>query len=238
MTRKIVEPRPDPASSYIGLMEMVTVIVISAAGLMASWASHQGAMWNGKQSLHFVRANAQRGDAAKARLEGELIRGVEVDLFSDWIEAKSRGNETLARFYRTRMPVAFRPSFEAWLATRPLENPDAPPTPFAMEGYRPPRFALAERADKAAIAEFAQGEEATRISYAYNRAGVVFATAMFFGGIGQAFQHKAVRLALAAVTIVTWIIGLQLVLAIPALPLRQVSPIAEAASPATYPTDR
>jgi hypothetical protein len=211
------------ASARSSLIEMVTAIVLSVAGLMASWASHQGAIWNGMQSVHFGRANFERGAASRARFEGDMVRSVQVDLFSDWVEAKSRGNETLAQFYRTRMPETFRAPFEAWLATRPLENPEAPPTPFAMAGYRVPGFVEAERADREAEAQFALGEEASRVSYAYNRAGVVLATAMFFGGIGQVFRQTSVRFTLAAVSIVTWLIGLQLLLAIPAASLGQFS---------------
>jgi len=210
-------------SARASLVETVTAVVLSVAGLMASWSSHQGAIWNGMQSVHFGRANFERGAASRARFEGEMVRAVQVDLFSDWIEAKSRGNESLARFYRTRMPVNFRDQFEAWLATRPLDDPAAPPTPFAMAGYHPPGFAEAARAEKEAETEFALGEAASRTSYAYNRAGVVLATAMFFGGIGQVFRQISVRFTLAAVSIVTWLIGLQLLLAIPAASLDKVS---------------
>lgn len=204
------------ASARASLIETVTAIVLSVAGLMASWASHQGAMWNGMQSVHFGRANFERGAASRARFEGDMVRAVQIDLFSDWIEAKSRGNDALAQFYRTRMPANFHDQFEAWLDTRPFSDPKAPPTPFAMDSYHPPGFAEAERAEKEAESQFALGEAASRTSYAYNRAGVVLATAMFFGGIGQVFRQSSVRFTLAAVSIVTWLIGLQLILSIPA----------------------
>jgi hypothetical protein len=213
------------------LIEIVPAIILSLAGLMASWASHQGAMWNGMQSVYFGRANFERAAASRARFEGEMVRAVQVDLFSDWIEAKSRGNETLAQFYRTRMPLDFRDQFEAWLATRPLDDPEAPPTPFAMKGYRPPGFDDAARAEKLAETHFALGEEASTTSYAYNRAGVVLATAMFFCGIGQVFRQTPVRFALTTVAIVTWLIGLQLLLTMPAVSLRQLSPMGGAISP-------
>ncbi len=232
--RNRAPPAKDETDAYASLIETVTVIVISAAGLMASWASHQGAMWNGMQSVHFSRANVERGNAANAKLEGDLIRAVEVDLFSDWIEAKTRRNEVLAEFYRKRMPGTFRGSFEAWLATRPLVNPQAPSTPFVMSSYHPPEFAAAKRAEKAADAEFALGEQANRTAYDYNRAGVVLATAMFFGGVGQVFRHRMLRITLAAVAIVTWLIGLQLILAIPAVSLHPFSYPAGGAPPPAY----
>jgi hypothetical protein len=216
----------------------VTAVVLSVAGLMASWASHQGAMWNGMQSVHFGRANFERGAASRARFEGDMVRAVQIDLFSDWIEAKSRGNEGLAQFYRTRMPANFHDQFERWLATRPFDDPKAPPTPFSMAGYEPPGFAEAAQAEKEAESQFALGEAASRTSYAYNRAGVVLATAMFFGGIGQVFRQTSVRFTLAAVSIVTWLIGLQLILTIPTVSLGRFSPtdgLAPAPPPAFAP---
>jgi hypothetical protein len=231
MNRRSRDDEAPPSSPTVRLMEIVAAVVLSAAGLMASWASHQGAMWNGMQSIHMSRANLERGVAAKARLEGDLTRAVEVDLFSDWIEAKSRGNDTLAQFYRTRMPVDFRATFEAWLATRPLDDPDAPPTPFAMPGSRPSEFATADEAERVADAEFDLGEKANHASYAYNRAGVVLATSMFFGGIGQVFRQPSVRFILTAVAIVTWLIGLQLILVIPAVSLGELSLADGSASP-------
>ena len=214
---------PPAPSATATLVETVTAIVLSVAGLMASWASHQGAMWNGMQSVHFGRASFERGAASRARFEGDMVRAVQIDLFSDWIEAKSRGNEALAAFYRTRMPANFHDQFEAWLATRPMEDPKAPPTPFAMAGYQPPGFAEAARAEKEAEDQFALGEAASHTAYAYNRAGVVLATAMFFCGIGQMFRQTSMRFILAAVAIVTWLIGLQLLLSIPTVSLRQFS---------------
>ncbi len=224
MFRKKTSDRPAAeASDSVTLVETVTAVVLSVAGLMASWASHQGAMWNGMQSVHFGRANFERGAASRARFQGDMVRAVQIDLFSDWIEAKSRGNEALAAFYRTRMPANFHDQFEAWLATRPMEDPKAPPTPFAMDGYQPPGFDEAERAETEAETQFSLGEAASRTAYAYNRAGVVLATAMFFGGIGQVFRQTSVRFTLAAVSIVTWLIGLQLLLSIPTVSLRQFS---------------
>jgi hypothetical protein len=91
-----------------------------------------------------------------------------------------------------------------------------------MPSYRIPGFAEADRAEKEAETQFALGEAASRTSYAYNRAGVVLATAMFFGGIGQVFRQSSVRLVFAAVSIVTWLIGLQMLLTIPTVSLGRV----------------
>ena len=61
---------------------------------------------------------------------------VDVATFIAWADADQRGEKELANFYMDRFRAEFKPAFEAWLATRPQENPSAPPTPFAMKEYQ------------------------------------------------------------------------------------------------------
>ena len=56
----------------------------------------------------------------------------------------------LPDFYFKRFRAEFRPAVNAWLATRPLRNPKAPLTPFAMPQYKLAAAAEAQRLDAAA----------------------------------------------------------------------------------------
>ena len=63
-----------------------------------------------------------------ARASGEASRQVQVDVatFTQW------GDAELAAFYRRRFRDEFRPAFQRWLASRPLQNPQAAQTPFTL----------------------------------------------------------------------------------------------------------
>ena len=51
---------------------------------------------------------------------------VEVATFTRWVDAYARKETELADFYRKRFRKEFQPAVEAWIATRPLQNPEAP----------------------------------------------------------------------------------------------------------------
>jgi hypothetical protein len=111
----------------------------------------------------------------------------------DWVNADTSKDTALANFYRNRFRQEFRPAFRAWMATRPDENPDAPPTPFAMPEYRLASTANAERLDQAA--EESSASVATNIQRATNYVlGVVlFAVALFFAGMSTKLQTPVLR---------------------------------------------
>jgi hypothetical protein len=50
--------------------------------------------------------------------------------FIEYVKALNNNDEKLAQFFFERFREDFKPAVEAWLKTNPLENPDAPPTPF------------------------------------------------------------------------------------------------------------
>ena len=93
------------------------------------------------------------------------------------------------------------PAFEAWVATRPLRNPQAPLSPFAM-----PEYVLATRVEAdqlEAVAEVPPPRPARNIQRASNYvlAVTLFAATLFFAGIstrltrpGPARGHSGVRL--------------------------------------------
>jgi Alpha/beta-hydrolase family len=77
----------------------------------------------------------------------------------------------------------FRPAFRAWRATKPFENLDAAPTPFAIPQYRLAATADAERLDQAAEASSASVATNNQRATNYVLGVVLFAVALFFAGI-------------------------------------------------------
>jgi hypothetical protein len=75
---------------------------------------------------------------------------IDVATFLQWVDARARHDTALANFYRARFRDEVKPTFAAWLATGPLTNPAAPPTPFVMPQYR---LATNVEADRAKLAE-------------------------------------------------------------------------------------
>ena len=66
-------------------------------------------------------------------------------------------NQELADFYENRFRPEFAVAFEAWLATDPRNNPDAPKSPFAMPEYTVSLAEEADRLEQEASITFEQG---------------------------------------------------------------------------------
>jgi len=54
----------------------------------------------------------------------------------EWLKAKTQGEKKLSALFERRLLPEFRPAFEAWKRTDPLNNPDAPAGPQLILEYR------------------------------------------------------------------------------------------------------
>jgi hypothetical protein len=203
-----------PRSRWI---EAAVAVVVSAAALATSWCSFQATLWNGQQALHYNRAGAFRTIATGDAIDASVTRSVEIGLFSAWLDAAHAKNERLAQFYQTRFPPDLKPAFAEWLTFQPLTNPQAPPSPFALASYRQPRMVEARALEAKAAAEFDLGQRANHVGDAFTRSAVILALAMFFGGVGQAFEHRSVRIAMGVVALVACVLGVAFALTLPML---------------------
>ena len=117
-------------------VEVIATVLLSIAAIATAWSSYQATRWNGEQAKASARTNAIRIEAARAQALGEAQTEVDVATFIQWVNARARQEAGLATFYRSRFRKEFVPAFNAWVARKPLVNPEAPPTPFAMPQYR------------------------------------------------------------------------------------------------------
>lgn len=200
-----------------GQIEVAAAAVLAAAALATSWASYQAALWDGEQAASYSRAEGLRVEAASSAQLASARASVDVGLFTAWLNAWAGGDERLAGFYAARFPPAFRPAFDAWVATGPLTNPHAPPSPFAMPIYRPTGASEAKALKARAAAEFERGQRDNDISDNYVQAAAILAMALFFGGIGQVFRRPRVRIALVVLALAATAFGVLRILTLPAM---------------------
>lgn len=196
-------------------LEAASAVVLSVAALASSWASYEAGLWDGEQAAHYSRTNALRIEASRAALEGDALAAVEVQMFGAWLVAKANGEAKLAAFYEARFPPTFKPAFHLWLQDHPLEDPSAPPTPFATPGYRRPGALQAQALDRQADKTFRDGQYANSVSDAFQQGATMLALSMFFGGIGQVFEGRSARVGLLTVASVALVIGLLRLVSLP-----------------------
>ena len=188
---------PEPSRSHRRL-ELVATLLLAFATLGTAWSAYQSREWTGEQSQGYSRATANR--IAVNRTSAVANRQVQIDVatFVQWVDARGRGNTRLADFYRQRFRDEFQPAFAAWLATKPLANPNAPKTPFAMPQYRLAANTEADRLEAAAAADSNKAKDANERANSYMLAVVLFASALFFAGVSTKLESPGQRKAVLA----------------------------------------
>jgi hypothetical protein len=185
--------------------EIVATVVLALAAVATAWSSYQATRWNGEQVKASGRANALRSEAARAETLAQDQTQIDIATFIAWADATGSDDPDLARFYRDRFRPEFRPAFEAWLATNPLSNPSAPPTPFALDQYRLAAKADAARIDVEAQATTAAVGRNVQRAANYVLGVVLFAVALFFAGMSTKLRGAGARKAVVAVGCVLFV---------------------------------
>lgn len=176
-----------------GWQELLVTVLLVVAALATSWSSYQATRWNGEQAAVAGKTNAVRIDAARADGLARSQTQVDVATFIAWADADQRGETDVADFYVGRFRPEFRTAHEAWLATRPLTNDEAPPTPFAMDDYQVASKDEAERLDAAAEASAALVRLNIQRSSNYVLTVVLYAVVLFFAGMSTRLHHRRLR---------------------------------------------
>lgn len=181
------------------ILEMFAATLMSIATVATAWCAYQSAEWGGEQA--FLLGESQRA-GREADLQASLAvqkRNLDVAVFMEWIGGLATDNERLTDFYAERFPPNLGVAVEAWLATNPRTNPDAPPHPFAMEEYQVAEDTAAARAAAESDAWWADARRADENGDRFVLLTVVFASVLFFGGIEQKFTDRKVRVGLLTV---------------------------------------
>jgi hypothetical protein len=173
--------------------ELVATVLIVLAALATSWSSYQATRWNGEQAAAAGRTNAIRIEASRAQGLAEAQTQVDVATFIAWADADQRGDRALARFYIDRFRDEFLVAFDAWLATDPLTDTDAPPTPFAMDEYQLDSRTQAEELDAEAEASAAEVRLNIQRSSNYVLTVVLYAVVLFFAGMSTRVSTQRLR---------------------------------------------
>jgi hypothetical protein len=197
------EPAPDPVAPGLGRigrlhvhLELLATVLLAIAAVATAWSSYQSSRWSGVQAIDFSRANAARVESTRASDQAGQETQVDVLTFTQWANAYAAHDVRLSNFYFQRFRPEFRPAVLAWVATQPLKNADAPPTPFSMPQYK--LVSKAESQKLLAEAEVATDEarRSNQRSDNYVLAVVLFAASLFFAGISTKLTVPRQRVAL------------------------------------------
>ncbi|MGH9251953.1 MAG: hypothetical protein ACRD0W_20915 [Acidimicrobiales bacterium] len=219
----VVEAHDRDAARLDRRFELLEAILLAVAAVLTAWAAFQATKWGGVQADNYSRAGAARTESVRASTRAGQLGAVDVNTFTSWIAALSAEQragqangleqdgtyepqaDTESGFLYTRFRPEFRTAVDAWLETRPLSEPAAAPTPFAMSEYRVAEAEQAATLDQQADRFSAVARQANQRGDNYVLMTIMFALVLVLVGIGSkmdTLRARAFLFGLASVALV------------------------------------
>jgi hypothetical protein len=200
------------------IVQICEAALLALVTITAAWAGYSAARWGTASRVDIAKSSTLRNLATRADLEANSLRNFDSSTFNAWYIAFTLNSPQKEAIAVRRFRPAFRVAFDAWMATDPLHNLNAPPGPTYMPQYKIPAQAQATAYDNAADAKFAAGNQDGAIGDDFVRITVLLAAVLFLVGIGSSFKLYGVRYSLIGLGSVLLIIALVLIAREPALP--------------------
>ncbi len=174
-------------------LELVFAVLLASTTVLSAWCAYQATVWEGVQQQAVSEADAARADATRLDGRANHIEATDLILFTEYWGALVNGRDALAdQFYR-RFPPTLKAATDAWLATRPLEDPTAPGSPLDLPQYR---VAEREEADGQLVlagTKAQTGRLANERSDTYVALTVILASVLFVEAVGHTFESRTLR---------------------------------------------
>lgn len=199
-------------------VSIAEAVMLSIVALVAAWSGYSAAKWGTESSLSLAKASSTRNKANLAATQALQIRTLDSVSFNAVVTAYESHDARAFRLTVKRLRPGYRPAFDAWLATHPLTNPNAPPGPSYMPQYVVPQDAQAKALNAQADAYFNEGQAAAGTADRYVRLTVLLAAVLFLIGIGSRFPLPAARYGLNVVAGVLLVVSFIQLLGLPGPP--------------------
>ena len=195
-----MKTQPDPAATSSReahekkkWVEPVTALLMALATLSTAWCSFESAAWTRRSNRLMNEFNALERRAGLLTVQGMQQATIHTGMFMQALAAHQAGDDKLVSFYVERFPPELRKAYDAWLAQKPFENPNADPHPFVPRLYQTPGTREAADANAKAANSIEQARKAGTVSGQYLANTVLFATVLFFASASGKFDQRRVR---------------------------------------------
>jgi len=196
-------------------LQIVSAVLVSLVVITIAWSAYQGTLWSGIQAFRLVDSSRAGQQVTMLTLQQGQTFTINVITFTQYMNALISHNQNLSNFYFKRFSPEFKVAVEAWLATSPLENPNAPPTPFAMPEYNKTLAQKAAQMSKLSESKLEEAEKANQISDNYVLVTVIYASALFVGATISSFSSRRLRIAILVVGVIIFSVATAMLLQMP-----------------------
>src|ERR1041385_3621798 len=174
-------------------VEPVSALLMALATLSTAWCGYQSAAWTRQSNRLMNEFNTLERRAGLLTVQGTQQATIQTGMFMQALAAQQAGNEKLLNFYLERFPPELRKAYDAWMAQKPFENPNADAHPFVPNLYEMRGTREAAEATAKAARSQQEARKAGNISGQYLANTVLFATVLFFASASGKFEQQRVR---------------------------------------------
>src|SRR5208283_4250984 len=173
------------------VLTIIEAVLLAVVAVLAAWSGFASAKWSTQSSLDLARASAARTEANREAYLAADLKNFDALTFNAWFTAYIFGNKNAMRVAEQRFRPQFLVAFDAWIATHPFTNPNAPKGPTYMPEYVRPDQSQGAALDAKADRLFALGAVSGDNSDNYVRITVYLASVLFLVGLGSRFKVRA-----------------------------------------------
>lgn len=197
-------------------LELLVVVVLSVTTILTAWTAFQSSKWGGAMSISFSQASTARIESVKLTGTADQRTAIHVGLWTTWL-SQYKVDKEAADFLEARFPEPLATANAEWLATKPLKNADAPPSPFAMPSYVIPEREQATAADLRADEKFTEALADNQRGDNYTLLTVLFAAVLFFAAISNRLRSVRLQAVMLAAATALGLVGAVLLISFPKL---------------------
>lgn len=195
----------EPQTTFARRIELVGVLLIALTAVLTAWTAFESSKWGGVMSIEFSTANALRTESVRESNVANRQTIVDVSLFTSYVDAVATGDTRLADFYAERFPDRLAVAVEAWESTRPLEDPDAPASPFDMSEYQLESADDAQRLEAEAAAASQRARDSNQRSDNYTILTVFLATVLLLAALSSKVDNPRLQVTLVVIAAVIFV---------------------------------
>jgi hypothetical protein len=174
-------------------LEPIAALIMALATVGTAWCSYKSAAWTRHSNGSSNQFNILERKAALLNVQGNQVLTIQTAMFMQTLGALHNGDQKLADFYVQRFPPDMRKAYDAWIAQKPFENPNADPHPFVPNLYEMRGAREAAEATANAATQIQDARRAGTLSGQYLANTVLFAAVLFFANAASKFEVRWVR---------------------------------------------
>lgn len=197
-----------------GRLELVIAVVLSLATLASTWCGYQSSQWGGMQNASQSAADTAERKAAESTIVALQRRTQDGLVVLEFWRAMRTGDSKSVETIRFHMNATLRTAVQASLDDGILTNPEV------AGPLQRPEYRLTEEIEAATMREDAKrlkadAATAGQTAGEYVLLTLMFASVLFFGGIGGTFAERRIRMVLASIAVLLFLVAAGVLLGLP-----------------------